>query len=59
MDIMELAELYLETTRPSVLKEQKLNNIVDVMTVIRKKLDLQARNKKVRQNQLKRLALAR
>lgn len=59
MDIMELAELYLETTRPSVLRKQKLNNMVDVMIIIRKKLDLQVRNKKVRENQLKRLALAR
>jgi hypothetical protein len=49
-NIMELAQVYLETTRPSVLKKQNLNNVVDVMIEIRNRLMIQQRNKKVARN---------
>lgn len=58
MNIIELSKTYMETTRPSVLKKQKISNIVDVMKKIRHYIDLQERNKKVRRNQLKKLAVA-
>ena len=34
MNIKELAERYIETTRPSEIKKQRLTDIVDVMARI-------------------------
>ena len=45
MSILELAEQYLDTTRPSEAKKQ--GNLVDIMIKIRIYMDLQERNKKV------------
>ena len=58
MSILELTDLYYKTTKPSEIKKAKLENTIDVMVKIRHFLDMQERNKLVRKNQLKRLAVA-
>jgi len=35
MSIYELAETYLQTTKPSERKKQGMNNIIDIMVKIR------------------------
>ena len=42
MSILDLAETYMTTTKPSERKKQKINDIIDAMIKIRKFLDLKA-----------------
>lgn len=47
MSILELAEQYMMTTKPSELKKQKIHNYIDAVVRIRHYLDLQE-DKKVK-----------
>jgi len=53
MSILELAEVYMATTKPSVRSKHKINNIIDAMVKIRHYEDLRIRNKKVAENRAK------
>jgi len=53
MYIYELANIYMQTTRPSEIKKQKMGNIIDVMVRIRDYQILQIKNTKIANNRIK------
>lgn len=52
MNLLNLAYIYIQKTKPNILKKQKIKDVFDAMKLIRRYLDNVERNKTVRKNQL-------
>jgi len=55
MNLLNLAEIYIKTARPSHLKEQGITDVFGAMLMLRRKLDISERSKIVAVNRYKNL----